>query len=73
MMYITAAQATRPEPVTWLGTENIRIRNTEFRRVPTRSQGLNFPHLVLVFATMTPMIGSLSASNILAQRRMIPM
>ena len=36
------------------------------------SQGLNFPHLVLVFATITPMTGSLNASKIRAAIRMTP-
>ena len=44
-----------------------------FMTVPIKSQGLNLPHLVFVFATITPMTGSLNASNILAAIRITPM
>ena len=33
---------------------------------PIRSHGLNFPHLVLVFSMMFPMMGSFKASKTLA-------
>ena len=54
------------------GAANIANSTTAFVTVPIMSHGRNFPHLVLVFATMTPIIGSLNASNTLAIRRMIP-
>ena len=48
------------------GTANMAYNTTAFRRVPIKSQGLNFPILVLVFSTITPINGSLNASNTLA-------
>ena len=40
--------------------------------VPIMSQGRNLPQRVFVFATTTPMIGSLKASKTLATSKMIP-
>ena len=40
-------------------------------RIPITSQGLNFPHLVLVCSIILPMIGSLRASKTLAAAMII--
>ena len=54
------------------GAANIKNNTTAFVSVPIKSHGLNLPNFVLVFATSTPISGSLNASKILAIRRMIP-
>ena len=72
-MYVIAAYATSPLPSMVGGAANIINSITALVSVPIISHGLNLPHLVLVFATMIPMIGSLNASNILAAMSMIPM
>ena len=54
------------------GAENMKKSTTAFVSVPMKSHGLNLPNFVLVFATSTPIRGSLNASKTLAIRRMIP-
>ena len=63
----------RPPPLSEGGAANIRNKITALVTVPMKSHGLNLPHFVLVFATKTPIIGSLNASNTLATRSIIPM
>ena len=72
-IYVTAAYATRPLPFNAGGAANIRYKTTALSAVPTKSHGRNFPQRVLVFATITPITGSLNASNTLAAIRIIPM
>ena len=55
------------------GTAKSAYTVSAFSTVPDRIQGRKRPHLVLVFATTIPMIGSFSASKILAPIRTAPM
>ena len=50
----------------------IDMGENEFVMVPMSSQGRNLPHLVFVFATITPMMGSLNASKTRAAIIMAP-
>ena len=63
----------RPPAFSFGGQENMRNSTTALVRVPISSQGRNLPQRVLVLATITPMIGSLKASNTRAAIRMMPM
>ena len=67
-----AAYAVSPAPSRLGGAENMTNRITALVTVPIISHGLNWPHLVLVLATITPMIGSLKASKTRAIKSMAP-
>lgn len=45
------------------GALNNAYKTNAFNTVPDKIHGLNFPYFVYVFATRTPMNGSLMASN----------
>ena len=66
--YVTAHQIINIPSVLLIdsGTANNANKIKALTIDPDKIQGLNLPHLVLTFATMIPVNGSLTASKILA-------